>query len=300
MGYAPQISTPQPGGYGTPQGFNGPNPYAQPLPTPPPAPSYNQTMQTGKSSSKVVLLVVIIAGLAAAGGVAAYFATRKPKVEDVKKPDDNDVKPDKKDDDVKPDKKDDDDVKPDKKDDDVPPKKEDVWGGAGGGGTTTANLASEVLVEMNRFTNRMCTCTDKACADGINNEMTTWGTEIAKRTDAKTLDAAAQKQVADVMKRYSDCMVKAMTAAKAPPPPPPPLDIMREFEKFADRACNCSTEPCARAVLNDVLAFARKHKDFKGGSQARGEAAGRRMGQCLVTAGMDAQELIKAFQSFGK
>ena len=75
--------------------------------------------------------------------------------------------------------------------------------------------AAEALAKMEGFSKSMCECKDKACADKVNEEMTKWGTEMAKNAkpgDAEKPDPDLAKKSADVMTKYTECMTKLMMA----------------------------------------------------------------------------------------
>jgi hypothetical protein len=87
------------------------------------------------------------------------------------------------------------------------------------------NDVSCLITQMEFFTNQMCACSGKSCADGVNEAMSKWGMEIAKNAgpgrDQKP-DPAMVKRSTDVMTRYTECMVKSMTADGGPIPEPIP------------------------------------------------------------------------------
>lgn len=68
-------------------------------------------------------------------------------------------------------------------------------------------------------------------------------------------------------------------------------DVTADMEKFADRACECKDVACGRAVLDEVVTFANANKSGHG-DQTRLEAAGQRLGQCVIAAGVPAEEAI--------
>lgn len=70
-----------------------------------------------------------------------------------------------------------------------------------------------IVGQMEYFSNRMCACKDRACADGTNEAMTKWGMELAKqpRPEEKP-DPDLAKKSADIMTRYTECMTKLLTA----------------------------------------------------------------------------------------
>jgi hypothetical protein len=68
------------------------------------------------------------------------------------------------------------------------------------------------IVEMK---DKMCKCTDKGCADKVNDEYTKWGQEQAKNASGKEAEKPNEedaKKMTDAMKEYGDCMAKAMGA----------------------------------------------------------------------------------------
>ena len=75
--------------------------------------------------------------------------------------------------------------------------------------------AGEALAKMEGFQKQMCECKDKACADKVNEEMSKWGTEMAKNAkpgEAEKPDPEMAKKSADVMTKYTECMTKLMMA----------------------------------------------------------------------------------------
>ncbi len=73
-----------------------------------------------------------------------------------------------------------------------------------------------VFAKMTEFTDRMCACKDKACAEALSEEMNRWGTEVAKQPhmDEKVSDADA-KRMADITDRFSKCMTALFTGPSA-------------------------------------------------------------------------------------
>ncbi len=75
--------------------------------------------------------------------------------------------------------------------------------------------AGAAVAKMEEFQKRMCDCKDKACADNVNEDMTKWGTEMARnasydRDDRPDPDLA--RKSADIMTKYTECMTKLMMA----------------------------------------------------------------------------------------
>lgn len=71
----------------------------------------------------------------------------------------------------------------------------------------------------------------------------------------------------------------------------------KEFEKLADRACECPTDDtaCGTKVLNDVVKFADSHK-MSDGDVNRINEAGRRIYSCLGSAGILPNQLTAALE----
>jgi len=99
--------------------------------------------------------------------------------------------------------------------------------------------AGDVLEKMEGFSKQMCDCKDKACADKVNEDMTKWGTEMAKTAgkDEKP-DPELAKKSADIMTKYTECMTKLMMAGATPPAEPtakePAADDKKEEPAAAD------------------------------------------------------------------
>lgn len=84
-----------------------------------------------------------------------------------------------------------------------------VGGGAAGAGGAAAGTG-ELLATATSFRDRMCACKDKACADGVQQDMTRWSMEQAKAAASVTIDQATVTQMTTVMEAYSKCMTGAL------------------------------------------------------------------------------------------
>lgn len=71
------------------------------------------------------------------------------------------------------------------------------------------------------FSKQMCFCKNKGCAEGVNNSMTKWGEEMSKKPvqNVKPTEGE-QKQVMEIVTKYTDCMTKLMMDGQAPPVDP--------------------------------------------------------------------------------
>lgn len=70
----------------------------------------------------------------------------------------------------------------------------------------------EAIGKMKKFSDDMCACKDKACAEKVTAEMTKYGEEAAKKDAAKatTPTEAQAKEMVDSSKKMGECMAKAM------------------------------------------------------------------------------------------
>lgn len=68
------------------------------------------------------------------------------------------------------------------------------------------------LAKFREFADRACACKDKACADKVQEDITTWSMEMAKTaTKDHKPDAELMKQMTEVGTRYSECLTKIMS-----------------------------------------------------------------------------------------
>ena len=68
-------------------------------------------------------------------------------------------------------------------------------------------------------------------------------------------------------------------------------DVTKDIENLADRACACTDAPCAEKVVDDLLALADKNRKARG-DEDRAQAAARRLGECVIKAGMDTDKFM--------
>ena len=80
--------------------------------------------------------------------------------------------------------------------------------------------AEGAVAKMEEFQKLMCDCKDKACADKVNEDMTRWGTELARSAgdDDDRPDPDLARKSADIMTKYTECMTKLMMAGAAGTP----------------------------------------------------------------------------------
>ena len=73
--------------------------------------------------------------------------------------------------------------------------------------------AGEAMAKMGEFKDKMCKCSDKACADGVQAEMTKWSSDMAgKAKKDEKVDEATMKKMTELGEEYGKCMAKAMGA----------------------------------------------------------------------------------------
>jgi hypothetical protein len=77
-----------------------------------------------------------------------------------------------------------------------------------------ANQLAAAIAAMRDFADKMCACSDQACAVRVSDEMTKWGQEQARSGDSNLRPSDEDaKQFAEVTKRMADCMQGAMRSA---------------------------------------------------------------------------------------
>jgi hypothetical protein len=70
--------------------------------------------------------------------------------------------------------------------------------------------ANEAIAKMTDFKERMCACKDAACAKAVNEEMTKWAQDEAKKTNGPVkLSEADQKKSTDLGTQLGECLQKA-------------------------------------------------------------------------------------------
>ena len=86
--------------------------------------------------------------------------------------------------------------------------------------------AGEAMAKMGEFKDQMCKCTDKKCADGVQESMNKWSADNAKSAGDKPEKPSDEdmKKMQEVGTKYGECMAKAMGGGgdMATPPPADP------------------------------------------------------------------------------
>jgi hypothetical protein len=72
--------------------------------------------------------------------------------------------------------------------------------------------AAEAIAMMGKFSDAMCRCVDKACADRVVEDMSRWGTEMAKAASPhnERITEEDTRQMAVITEEMTKCMTKAM------------------------------------------------------------------------------------------
>ncbi len=80
--------------------------------------------------------------------------------------------------------------------------------------------AGEAMAKMGEFKDEMCKCTDKKCADGVQEKMNKWSADNAKSAGDKPEKPSDEdmKKMQDVGTKYGECMAKAMGGGDVAPP----------------------------------------------------------------------------------
>lgn len=71
----------------------------------------------------------------------------------------------------------------------------------------------EAVGKMKKFSEDMCACKDKACAEKVTADMVKYGEEMAKKHEGKAEPAvsdAQKKEMEEAMKKLTECTTKAM------------------------------------------------------------------------------------------
>jgi hypothetical protein len=76
---------------------------------------------------------------------------------------------------------------------------------------------------MEYFATSICKCTDKACADQVNDGMMKWAQDLTRTADKdEKPDPDLAKRATEIMNRYTECMTKIYMVGAGQDDPPPP------------------------------------------------------------------------------
>lgn len=73
-------------------------------------------------------------------------------------------------------------------------------------------------------------------------------------------------------------------------------DVTQDFEQLAKRACDCAAQKdaaCGKAVLDDTVKLVKESRNVTG-DEAKTAAAAKRLGECLLQAGVQSIEISNA------
>lgn len=78
-----------------------------------------------------------------------------------------------------------------------------------------------ILESFGAFTERVCSCADKACAEKVTMDMTKWSSDLAEKAKGQQPppDPDMPDKMTKLSQRYSECMMKVYSAE--PPQPDP-------------------------------------------------------------------------------
>ena len=73
-----------------------------------------------------------------------------------------------------------------------------------------------IVLGLKRFAEQMCACgpRNKACADKVNEQMTTWAQQLASEQSSEVLGRMSEQDteaIRGITNRMSECMVKSLT-----------------------------------------------------------------------------------------
>jgi hypothetical protein len=110
--------------------------------------------------------------------------------------------------------------------------------------------AGDAIAKMTDFKDQMCKCADKACADKVTEQMTKWGTDMAKEgaDKAGAISEEDTKKMAAVTEEMIKCMTTAMTGKKKSGAG----DAIAKMTDFKDQMCKCADKACADKVTEQM------------------------------------------------
>ncbi len=81
-------------------------------------------------------------------------------------------------------------------------------------------IEDEMLTKLAFYTDEMCTCTDKSCAEHVSEDMMRWGQQIERKARSVHLDDRMERRATELGRQLGECMKTAMGAqADAAPAP---------------------------------------------------------------------------------
>lgn len=121
-----------------------------------------------------------------------------------------------------------------------------------GSGAGSADPLEAALVELDTFKGKMCACKDKACADAVQTDFSTWQRNLRTRITAKPskLQEVRAKGLEDEMK---ECRKKAEAGTPGAPGGTSKIDnMLTQMQQFRDKVCACASKDCATKVQGEM------------------------------------------------
>lgn len=118
-------------------------------------------------------------------------------------------------------------------------------------------IEDETMERLIEWGEKMCRCTDAACAARVNDEIMAWSRDRNFSPSPELV-----KKAKPIAEKYTACLAKAMEVVDdtAPPPPPPPPqwhDALARVTALKTKMCACTDRICAQVVTAE---FARLEK----------------------------------------
>jgi hypothetical protein len=77
------------------------------------------------------------------------------------------------------------------------------------GKISTIELGSPAVTKMVELADRMCECKDRLCAEGVNDDYTKWGVDMARKGNREpTPSPEAMKRLTEAATRYTECYTR--------------------------------------------------------------------------------------------
>ncbi|HEY4181431.1 MAG TPA: hypothetical protein VGM90_31510 [Kofleriaceae bacterium] len=143
----------------------------------------------------------------------------------------------------------------------APPAHPEPETGSGSGSAAPVHSFHEqVLAQMTSFTQRMCECADKSCAQGVLDEFKLWGDAMEKNPDAdKPPPPDLAPAFNDLGTRFGECTMRNLGAEDPNAANGPPASfqdsVLVDMTALADRMCACTELACAKGVEDEFNAF---------------------------------------------
>ncbi|CAN5868994.1 hypothetical protein BH11MYX2_BH11MYX2_27520 [soil metagenome] len=129
-----------------------------------------------------------------------------------------------------------------------------------GSATPVHPFHEQVLAQMTTFTQRMCECADKSCAQGVIDEFKLWGDAMEKDPEAnKPPPAELAPAFNDLGTRFGECTMRNLGAEDPNAGNGPRASfqdgVLIDLTAHADRMCACKTKDCGTRALAEYEAW---------------------------------------------